>query len=75
MKSDPYLEIILAAIIWGTSGIFVKTLNLPATTISFFRFFIPTPIIVIFFIIKRVQPFKKGNKLMLLASVLNAVRM
>lgn len=75
MKSNPYLEIIIAAIIWGTSGIFVKTLNLPATTISFFRFFIPTLIIVVFFIIKGIQPFKKGNKLMLLASVLNAIRM
>ena len=74
IKLNPYLEVILAGILWGTSGIFIKILNLPPTTISFFRLAIPTLILGIYFLIKKKKLKYSNNKLMLLASSLNAVR-
>lgn len=74
MALNPYLEAILAGIIWGSSGIFVKYLNLPPTTVTFFRLAIPTLILLLFFIIKKIKLFHGNNKLILLASTLNAGR-
>ena len=71
---NPYLEVILAGILWGTSGIFIKILNLPPTTISFFRLAIPALILRIYFLIKKKKLKYSNNKLMLLASSLNAIR-
>lgn len=75
MKLNPYLEVILAAIIWGSTGFFVKTLNLPPTTMAFFRLAVPTLLLFIFFSFKKVKLFQRNNKMMLIASSLNAVRM
>lgn len=75
MKLNPYLEVIFAAAIWGSSGVFIKYLNLPATTMSFFRVIVPTLIITVYFLIKKKKLFKGDNKLMLFASLLNAIRM
>ena len=75
MKINPYLEVILAAIIWGSTGAFVKYLSLPPTTITFFRLAIPTIILGAFFLIKKTKVFHSKDKLMFLASSLNAIRM
>ncbi len=72
---NPYMEMLLATIIWSTSGAFVKLLRLPATSLSFFRLATPTLILAIFFLVKRSTPFRKNPKFMILASSLNAVRM
>ncbi len=74
MTSNPYFEIILAGIIWGLSGVFVKILPLPATTITFFRLAIPTIILLIYLRIKKTPIFTGNNKPLLIASTLNAVR-
>src|SRR3989338_10409211 len=74
MALNPYLEAIIAGIIWGSSGIFVKYLNLPPTTVTFFRLAIPTLILLLFFIFKKIKLFHGNNKLILLASTLNAGR-
>ena len=74
MALNPYLEAILAGIIWGLSGIFVKYLNLPPTTVTLFRLAVPTVIILLFLTIKKVKLFHGNNKLILLASTLNAGR-
>ncbi len=74
MVLNPYLETILAGLIWGSTGLFIKYLNLPPTTITFFRLAIPTIILFIFLIIKKVKLFQGNNKLILLASTLNAGR-
>jgi drug/metabolite transporter (DMT)-like permease len=70
----PYLEVVIAAIIWGSAGAFVKLLNLPPATISFFRLAVPTIILLAFFAVKKVRLFKGDNKLILSASLLNVVR-
>jgi len=75
MKFDAYFEVILAAIIWGSTGAFVKYLQLPPTTMSFFRLAIPTLFLLVFFLIKKKPLFKGSNKMMFLASTLNAGRM
>ncbi len=75
MSLNPYLEVILAALIWGSTGIFVKYLDLPPTTMSFFRLAIPSIILFSFFSIKKKHLFRGNNKLILVASSLNVLRM
>lgn len=74
MALNPYLEAVLAGIIWGSSGIFVKYLNLPPTTTTFFRLAVPTVILLLFLVIKKIKIFHGDNKLILFASILNAGR-
>lgn len=61
--------------IWGSNGAIVKYLNLPPTTITFFRFAVPMTILGILFSANNFTVLKSKNKLMLLASTLNALRM
>lgn len=75
MFVNPYFEIILAALIWGSTGAIVKFLDLPPTTITFFRFAVPAMVMVIMLLLKDISCLKPSNKLMLLASALNAARM
>lgn len=72
---NPHFEIIFAALIWGSTGAIVKVLNLRPTTITFFRFAVPAMVMVILFLFKDIRCLKSNNKLMILASALNAVRM
>lgn len=72
---NPYLEVMLAATIWGTSGAFVKILKLNPSVISFFRMAVPTLVLAIYFAITGQKVFKKNSKLIFLASFLNAIRM
>ncbi|MDR4988651.1 MAG: DMT family transporter [Bacteroidales bacterium] len=75
MKFNPYLAIILAATIGGSSGVFIKLIDLPATTITFFRMAVPVIILLGYLHYKQVKLFRGNYRVMMLASVLNAVRM
>ena len=75
MKLSPYLAIILAATIGGSSGVFIKFLNLPSTSIAFFRVFIPVVILLGYLRWKKTKLFQGDYKIMLVASGLNAARM
>lgn len=66
MKFNPYFEVIIAAIIWSTNGVFIKSLNLPSTTMAFFRLAIPTIILFTYFKIKKVKLFEDKNKFLML---------
>ena len=75
MKLSPHLEVIIAATIWSTHGIFVKSLDLAPTTISFFRVAIPTLVLLIYFRFKKSKLIDVDNKaLMLFASFLFAIK-
>jgi len=74
MRINPVLEVVIAAIIWGTTGIFIKYLNLSPTSIAFFRAAIPTIVLGIYFIVKKQNIFHINFKYMLFASSLNALR-
>jgi drug/metabolite transporter (DMT)-like permease len=75
MKLNPYLAVIFAATIGGSSGVFIKLLNLPSTSITFFRVFIPVAILLVYFGWKKIKLFQGNYKIMLIASGLNAARM
>ena len=70
---NPYLDVVIAAIIWGSAGVFIKYLNLPITTITFFRVFIPAIILLLFFAAKKTNVFKKINRIIMLASLLDTI--
>ncbi|RJQ29965.1 EamA/RhaT family transporter [Candidatus Parcubacteria bacterium] len=72
---NPYLEVVIASIIWGSSGVFIKTVNLPATTMAFFRALLPAAISYFYLKSQNVSLFTGNHRLMYLASVLNAARM
>jgi drug/metabolite transporter (DMT)-like permease len=70
-----YLSIIVAAIIFGSSGVFVKTVQLPVTTLAFLRMVVPFALMSLIFLLRK-KPFPNFNdKFMILGSFLNAMRM
>ena len=74
MKLTPYTEVLIAAIIWGSAGAFVKIIALPPTTLAFFRLAIPSIFFLALFTINKTPIFNGNNKLILLASTLNTAR-
>ena len=74
MVINSYLEVIIAAIIWGSAGAFIKYMNLPPTTITFFRLAVPSVILLAFFVVKGIRLSKGNNRSLLVASLLNVVR-
>lgn len=74
MKINPYLEVIIAAIIWGSAGAFVKIIALPPTTLAFFRLAVPSVFFIALFAIQKTPVFHGNNKLILFASTINAAR-
>lgn len=76
MKLNPYLAVILGATFGATSGVFIKMLQLPPTTMTFFRVFVPTVAVLLYILFVKKTKLIRGNwKLMLGASALNAIRM
>jgi drug/metabolite transporter (DMT)-like permease len=75
MKLNPYLAILLAATLGASSGVFIKFLQLPSTSITFFRVFVPVVFLLLYFQWKKVKLFQGNYKIMLVASGLNALRM
>lgn len=73
---NPYREVIIASIIFGMTGIFVKYLDLPATSVAFFRLAVPTILVGIWMVYSQKVFWKKGDvKTLLILSVLNTLRM
>lgn len=65
---NPYLAVIITTIIWGSTGVFIRYLNLPASTMVFFRAFVPAFILYAYFKVKKVNLFRTDLKLIFLAS-------
>lgn len=72
---NPIQKVIIAALIFGSSGSFIKIINLPVTSISFFRMFVPTFFLFIYFRLRKEKIFPEGWRLLMVASLLNALRM
>ena|GEM_PF-4714034 len=73
---NPYREVIFASVIFGMTGIFVKYLDLPATSVAFFRLAVPTILVGIRMFYNQKVFWRKGDvKTLLILSVLNALRM
>jgi len=74
MSFNPYLEVIISALLFGMGGILVKIIALPATTISFFRVAIPVLLLLIYFRFHKLNIFRKSSKAIIFISFLNALR-
>ncbi|MFA6376313.1 MAG: DMT family transporter [Candidatus Paceibacterota bacterium] len=74
MPLNPYIEVVVAAVIWGSAGVFVKYLNLPAPTLTFFRLAVPAIILWAFFVYQKKPLFKGDNRLILFGSLLNVAK-
>ena len=70
-----HVKIAGAAVIWGSSGAFIKYLGLPPGVIAFFRVGIPVMVLGICLTVKRERLFQNGVKIILMASVVNAIRL
>ncbi|MFO8234365.1 MAG: DMT family transporter [Bacteroidales bacterium] len=70
-----YLKIILAAIIWGSSGVFIKFLNLHPFVITFFRVAVPVLLIGVFTNWKNLRIIRLTSGLLVFASFLNVIRL
>jgi drug/metabolite transporter (DMT)-like permease len=73
-KPHPYTEVLLAILIMGSSGAFIKWLALPPLLLSFFRLAVPAVLLFGYFSLRRVNLFRYPVRLMLIGSVLNAAR-
>lgn len=74
MQLNPYISVIIAAIIGGSSGVFIKSLSLSPTVLAFFRTGIPVIILTVYFLINKTKIFHGNYKLMFVASSINAIR-
>ena len=73
---NPFLAILLATIIWGSSGTFIKNTQISLIILYWTRTTIPTIILLITFLITgNKQSLKKGNKLIYLCSLINTLRL
>lgn len=71
----PYLYIVVAAVIFGSSGVFIKSAGLPATSMALIRMAVPFVLMTAVFLVRRKRFPSFRDRFMLLASVLNAVRL
>lgn len=72
---NPYIQILLATIIWGTSGVYTKLIGLPSLTLSAIRMMAPAAILLIYLIYsKQIFSVRRLNKWLILASFINIVR-
>jgi len=71
----PYIFTLLAATIGAASGIIIKTAALPSTTMSFFRLVVPVAVLFFYLRYKKIKLFRGDYRMMLVSSVLNAIRM
>ena len=60
MNYLPYLSIIGACLIFGTSGLWIKSLGLPSPTIAWFRMMVPV-ILVVFYMLWTRQSIVQTN--------------
>ena len=74
-KINPYFAVFLAASIGGLSGVIVKTIGLPATSMAFIRLLVPTLLIGGYLIARRINCFRGNFKPLLLAGFLNVIRL
>ena len=74
MRQKAIFSILIAATLAGSSGVFIKNLDIPATSIAFIRCALPVLLMGGLMLVRGI-PFFRGNyRAMLGASALNALR-
>ncbi len=74
-RNKAYGIVILGALLAGVSGLMIKGMTIPATSIAWIRHALPVAVLLIWLRSRRIALFQGRYKLMLTASGLNAVRM
>lgn len=75
MNKKAFFAVLISAIIAGSSGLFIKNVTIPATSIAAIRTGLPTLLMGLFLFFNGVKFFRGNYKLMLSGSVFNAIRM
>ena len=75
MAQRAFLAVVIGSIIAGLTGIIIKNISVPASSIAFVRTAIPTIILAAWMMGQGIQFFRGNWEKMILASVLNAIRM
>lgn len=75
MNRRAYFAVLTAAGLAGLSGLFIKHMSIPPTSIAWIRTAVPTLLLGSIFLFQRRKVFRSGTKYMLLASLLNVGRM
>lgn len=75
MKNKPFLAVIAAAILSGSSGVFIKNIEMAATSLGFIRSLLPVLMMAGIMFYKGIPLFRGNYRLMMVASGLNALRL
>jgi len=75
MRINPYLIIIFTTMIMGSSGVFIKYLQLPTLILTSIRMAVPAFLLYAFFAVRGQFLIKNSSKVIILASTLNAIRL
>jgi drug/metabolite transporter (DMT)-like permease len=75
MTIIPYLSVLAAAALGAFSGVIIKLVDMPSTSIAFFRLFVPVVLLCLYFSHKKIRPFRSDKKQMLILSIANAIRL
>ncbi len=72
---NPYIQILLATVIWGATGAFVKLIDLPISALASVRLLAPTAALLLYFIYKKKLAFLSTTPRSLVwVSVINIIR-
>lgn len=75
MNQKAFLSLVAAGIIAGTSGILIKHIEMDAKSIAWVRMGLPTILLGIWLFFKKKNLLRPGYQSMLVASLLNAIRL
>ena len=75
MAKKAFISVVIGSIIAGLTGLFVKNISAPATSIAFVRTGLPTFILATWMFSQNIRFFRGNYRRMLAASLLNAIRM
>ena len=75
MNKKAFLSVLTGSIIAGLTGLFIKNISVPASSIAFVRTALPTVVLGLWMFHRGLSFFRGNYPRMLLASTLNAIRM
>lgn len=75
MNKRAFLSVFIGSVIAGLTGLFIKNISVPASSIAFVRTALPTLILGLWMYSRGIAFFRGNYPRMLLASSLNAIRM
>ena len=75
MQKNAFYLVVFAALLSGVSGLLIKFMSIPATSMAAIRMTTPTILVGVYLLYRQKAVFKPGYRIMLGASVVNTVRM